>query len=79
MEATYCGCIPLAPNKLVYPEMYPNEYLYNTKRQLIKTLSYWCRNKIHFKTEFDKFYKQMSFEAYSTKYLIDLYLKKIME
>jgi hypothetical protein len=26
----YLGCVPVLPNRLVYPEFYTEEYLYNT-------------------------------------------------
>lgn len=29
-EATELGCIPVVPNRLVYPELYSSDYLYNT-------------------------------------------------
>jgi len=29
MDAIACGCIPIAPNKLCFPEILPKEYLYN--------------------------------------------------
>lgn len=29
-EATYLGCFPVLPNKLVYPELYESDFLYDT-------------------------------------------------
>ena len=30
LEACYLGCIPIVPNRLVYPELYGEKYLYDT-------------------------------------------------
>lgn len=35
-EAVRLGCIPVLPNRLVYPELYGKEYLYNTFEQSIE-------------------------------------------
>ena len=29
-EAVYLGCVPVVPNRLVYPEFYSEQYLYDT-------------------------------------------------
>ena len=44
LEAASCGCLPLVPNRLVYPELYPkNPCLYNTDQQLFKKLKMYCQ------------------------------------
>ena len=50
LEAAWLGCYPIAPNNLVYPEIYPQECLYNTEQQLFKKLSKMCSNPISIDT-----------------------------
>lgn len=35
-EAAYLGCIPVVPNRLVYPEFYPEECLYNSYEEAVE-------------------------------------------
>ncbi|KAM8719303.1 hypothetical protein ACLKA7_011936 [Drosophila subpalustris] len=77
LEATYCGCYPIAPNKLVYPEIYPKENLYNTSNSLIKMLYNWCRNPQIFRRHRDKFFDYFTFERYSAQHLVPKYLEKM--
>ena len=44
LEAAWCRCFPLAPRRLVYPELYPADCLYNTEQQLYNRLAKMCKD-----------------------------------
>lgn len=43
IEAIRCGCYPLCPNRLVFPEYLPDAHLYKTEDQLAKKLRYFIK------------------------------------
>ena len=60
LEGVYLGCFPLVPNRLVYPEIYSEECIYNTDTQLYKKLRNFIRNPSALRsrkifTDFQKF------------------------
>jgi len=45
-EAVELGCIPVLPNRLVYPEFYNNEYLYNNINECVEKVCSALDNKL---------------------------------
>lgn len=43
IEAILCGCFPLCPNRLVFPEYLTEAHLYKTEEQLAKKLRYYIK------------------------------------
>lgn len=46
LDAIQFGCIPIAPNKLAFPEILPSEYLYNNKYEACKIIKNIINNKL---------------------------------
>lgn len=81
LEAVFCGCFPIACNRLVYPEIYPSECLYNTPNQLYKKLKNLCLKpylaEIYLKKckiNFEKFKLDAAIEGFNKLLLQDLLL-----
>ena len=61
VEAAICGCYPLVPQRLVYPEIFnsdiaqDNTFFYRTNQQMYKKLKEFCVKpylpKVHWTTE----------------------------
>uniref|UniRef100_A0A182JUJ7 tRNA-queuosine alpha-mannosyltransferase n=1 Tax=Anopheles christyi TaxID=43041 RepID=A0A182JUJ7_9DIPT len=70
LEAVYSGCVPLAPNRLVYPELYPKDKLFNTTAQAVKQLCNWCRNRALFEKHREDFFGKIDLAGYSAEQLV---------
>lgn len=73
LEAVYCGCLPVVPNRLSYVEIYGNkiEEMYDTEEQLFQILSNLCtrkRNGNHFRN-----YKHLALPYESNKWFEEIY------
>lgn len=49
-EATHCGCVPVVPDRLVYPEFYPSRCLYRSFEQCVQRTTY----ALHHYEDFDQ-------------------------
>ncbi len=64
MDAIKCGCIPVAPNKLCFPEILPREYLYDNSDELYEVITNILNEnidvpKILCQTQIDEFYNNI--------------------
>uniref|UniRef100_A0A182PB25 tRNA-queuosine alpha-mannosyltransferase n=1 Tax=Anopheles epiroticus TaxID=199890 RepID=A0A182PB25_9DIPT len=74
LEAVFSGCVPLAPNRLVYPELYPKDKLFNTTAQAVKQLYNWCRNRTLFDKHRDDFFGKLSLDGYSAEQIVPKFI-----
>lgn len=73
LEAVCCGCLPVCPKKLSYPELFPKDCLYSTERQLVKKLRHFIRHpelarKCRFTKEWQDRLKKFQWEALSPRW-----------
>ena len=75
LEAAASGCLPLVPNRLVYPEIYPKDpCIYNTDNQLFKKLKSFCRRPDLVQQLWTEEDARATCEKYSTASLTAKYL-----
>ena len=65
LEGFWAGCLPICPNRLSYPEIYPKECLYNTPGQLTKQLRQLCKNPGLARQKWEKVVVKMDWNLYS--------------
>lgn len=79
IEAIHCGCTPLLPNRLSYPEILPKEFhpdfLYKNQEELVKKLLYLIENPDHLKDKTIALAKTM--ERFSWQQVINQYDKEL--
>lgn len=72
VEAMYCGCTPLLPNNLAFPEHIPaylqKKHLYNTKEEFVTVFEYMITNFSLAKTECSKWVEHYDWEEIAPVY-----------
>ena len=79
LEAAASGCLPLVPNRLVYPEIYPKDpCIYNTDNQLFKKLKSFCSRPDLVRQLWTEEVARATCEKYSTESLTAKYLSLLL-
>ena len=69
VEAAICGCYPLVPQRLVYPEIFGNSkdsFCYRTDQQMFKILRDFCNKPYLARTNWTKQMAINLYEQYSS-------------
>ena len=69
VEAAICGCYPLVPQRLVYPEIFGNSkdsFCYRTDQQMFKILRDFCNKPYLARTKWTKQMALNLYEQYSS-------------
>ncbi len=81
VEAMRCGCIPLLPGRLSYPEVLPVEYhpdfLYRSQRDLIKKLAFYIEHYQEYRLKVESLSEMMG--RYAWENIIGAYDRELEE
>lgn len=68
-----CGCFPLCPDSLVYPEIYPKQCLYKDPADLLQRLRDFCDNPSKVRIEAQNL--NIGMAQYTSETLLPQYVK----
>ena len=78
IEAAASGCLPLVPNRLVYPELYPAEpCVYRTDNQLFKKLKNLCKRPHMASKQWTEELAANTCEQFSCRSMSKIYLENL--
>jgi len=75
LESAASGCLPLVPDRLVYPEIYPESCIYRTQQQLFKKLKSYCQKPHLAQHHWTRDKAEETCLKYSTESMLSSYLE----